>query len=71
MQEPILLGKRIYEFYGTGNDWYIPNINSCFPKIESGDSMIVIYHPLITGIDHVGIGHHLAKKIIDESILIN
>jgi len=59
--------NRYYEFYGTANDWYIPNIDSCFPNLDSTHN--VVYHPLITGVDHVLLGHFIADKIIEDSVI--
>ena len=58
--------KRSYEFYGTVNDWYIPNFDSCYPIIDPNVNNVVYYTP-VTGIDHVFLGHFLAQQIADKS----
>jgi len=65
MLKPITLGTRYYEFYGTANDWFIPNINDCFPQVNATE---VTYHELIEGMDHVSIGYYKNKEILDNSI---
>jgi hypothetical protein len=66
-------GSRFYEFYGTANDWYIPNFNGCFPYIEQNNNIInknfkVVYHDLKYGYDHVSLGWYLSDEIITNSI---
>jgi hypothetical protein len=58
---------RTYEFYATANDWYIPNFDSCYPSLPINTN--VTYHPPITGVDHVLLGHYLAKDIIENSVI--
>lgn len=58
--------RRTYEFYATANDWYIPNFDSCYPMMTGITD--VEYHPPNTGIDHVLLGHYLAKDIIERSV---
>lgn len=65
MNSAIIKGSRHYEFYGTANDWYIPNIDDCFPDIEATTK---IYHPLVEGFDHVSTAFYLRQKIFDDSI---
>lgn len=73
----LIVGSRFYEFYGTANDWLIPNFNDCFPIItndgdngDNGDNknFKVIYHDLKYGYDHVGLGWFLADEIFNNSI---
>jgi hypothetical protein len=67
---------RYYEFYGSANDLKIPNIYSCFPKLNSNQNnqtnFKVVYHPLIEGSDHDLLGNYFMgyfrKKIIIDSI---
>lgn len=59
--------KRSYEFYATANDWYIPNFDSCYPMITGTHD--IKYHKPFTGIDHVLLGHYLAKDIIENSVI--
>ncbi len=77
-------GTRYYEFYGTANDWYIPNFNGCFPYLshknncdnsndndnnnKSNDNFKVVYHELKYGYDHVSLGWYLSDEIILNSI---
>lgn len=58
--------RRTYEFYATANDWYIPNFDSCYPIITGITN--VEYHPPNTGVDHVLLGHYLARDIIERSV---
>lgn len=58
--------KRSYEFYATANDWYIPNFDSCYPTVYGIND--ITYHPLVTGVDHTLLGHHLAQNIIERSV---
>lgn len=65
-------GTRFYEFYGTANDWYIPNFNDCFPNMNennlNNNNFQVIYHDLKYGYDHVSLGWYLIDEIIYNSI---
>ena len=64
-------GSRFYEFYGTANDWYIPNFNGCFPLIKQknlNNNFKVIYHDLKYGYDHVSLGWYLSDEIVKNSI---
>ncbi len=64
----IFFGSREYEFYGTVNDWYIPNYNDCFPKLNK-TNFTVIYHEIKYGYDHVSLGWYLSDEIVNNSIL--
>lgn len=66
MQQSALTIKRTYEFYATANDWYIPNFDSCYPIMLGITD--VKYHLPVTGVDHVLLGHYLAKNIIEQSV---
>lgn len=63
----INVGSRYYEFYGTANDWYIPNINSCFPILDKVNCQI-IYHELKYGYDHVSLGWYLSDEITNNCL---
>lgn len=65
------IGSRHYEFYGTANDWYIPNFKDCFPDISKAESLVnfnIDYHDLNYGYDHVSLGWYLSDEIIDNSL---
>lgn len=66
------IGLRNYEFYGTANDWYIPNFNGCFPitdqAIMNKSNFKVIYHELHYGYDHVSLGWYLSGEIVSNLI---
>ncbi len=65
MLKPIIKGTRYYEFYGTANDYIIPNIDDCFPNVNATN---VIYHELAEGIGHVSLGYYKHKEILKNSI---
>lgn len=65
MMNPITKGTRYYEFYGTANDWIIPNIDDCFPQVNATK---VIYHKLAEGIGHVSLGFYRHEEILNNSI---
>lgn len=65
MKEPIQIGKRFYEFYGTINDFCIPNVSSCFPLL--GDHKY-IHHKIKSGVGHTVLIHHLREEIIKNSL---
>lgn len=62
------IGLRHYEFYGTANDWYIPNFNGCLPIIDQTNmnksNFKVVYHELHYGYDHVSLGWYLSGEIV-------
>ena len=68
MNEPINIGERYYEFYGTANDLYIPNFNGCFPLLLNDNNLNVKYHELKYGYDHVSLGWYLSEEITTNSI---
>lgn len=69
MNSELNIGERYYEFYGTANDWYIPNINDCFPILtNSKDNFNVVYHELKYCYDHVSLGWYLSEEIISNSL---
>jgi hypothetical protein len=63
MQQPVTVGTRSYEFYGTPNDESIPNFSSCFPKEIPG----AIYHPLVKGESHVSLWNSIRLKVLKDS----
>ncbi len=63
MQEPVTVGSRSYEFYGTPNDESIPNFSSCFPK----DIPEAIYHPPVKGESHVTLWNSIRSKVLQDS----
>jgi len=65
MMKPIIKGTRYYEFYGTANDFIIPNIDDCFPNVNATK---VIHHKLEEGVGHVSLGFYKHKEILDNSI---
>lgn len=65
MLETVSQGSRTYEFYATANDWYIPNIDDCFPSVIADT---VIYHPLKEGYDHVSLGYYMYPEILKNSL---
>lgn len=67
----LIIGTRFYEFYGTANDWYIPNFNTCYPIIKQNkpnDNFEVVYHDLKYGYDHVSLGWYLSNEIANNSL---
>lgn len=68
MNSELVFGTRFYEFYGTANDWYIPNFNGCFPEINNKNNFQVVYHDLKYGYDHVSLGWYLSDEIVKNFI---
>lgn len=64
MMKKIEKGSRFYEFYGTANDLFIPNINDCFPDVVANE---VIYHKLEEGYCHVSLGYYKSDEILNNS----
>lgn len=68
MNSPIEYGMRYYDFYCTLNDWYIPNIDDCYPTMdEQPGKLIVKKNDISIGHDHVGLCWYLSNEIISKS----
>jgi len=69
INEPVNIGKRFYEFYGTTCDLYIPNFNDCFPIItNTNQNLTVIYHEIKNHYGHGSLGWYLKEEIIENSL---
>lgn len=66
MNDTPIKGKRFYDFYCTLNDWYIPNIDDCYPKLKNHENLTIKYNDVNFGYDHVGLSWYLSKEIISS-----
>lgn len=63
MKTPVTKGSREFMFYGAYNDMAIPNIDSCFPKIDKNETCQIVF-----GCAHTEIVRYLSREETEKTL---